>query len=153
MTLRGSRARTQKIQTEEIVPDELSLLLLGLLGQLLLELPGTDDRLLLLDLLGPVCVLLDKITDFRLGVVIVPRIDKDQPGFFLLEGDGVGDADEIQNHLQYLSIVLDVVLGLGKLAQLIDMRFEITQKFLIFLHQKLDSIERLRLDLKIVVDL
>ena len=100
---------------------------------------------------GGVCV--TGVFWFDLGSSLYLRLTKTCPDSSCSKRTGVGDADEIQYHLQYLSIVLDVVLRLGKLAQLIDMGFEITQKFLILLHQKLDSIERFRLDLKIVVDL
>jgi hypothetical protein len=47
------------------------------------------------------------------------------PIFLLLEGDWVGDSDEIKNDLQDLSVVLHVILGLREFANFINLRFKI----------------------------
>jgi len=152
LSRRDRISRSQKVQTEKIVIYYLTLLLQFLLLRLfLLQLPGTDNRLLLLNLLSFVGILLNKIAYLRFGVIVVSRIHKDGPILFLLERHRIGDSDKPKQNLQNFAIILDIILRLWKGAQLVDMGFEIAQKFLIFLHQKLDSIERLGLDLKIII--
>lgn len=141
LSRRDRTSRSQKIQTEEIVINYLTLLLrLLLLRLLLLRLPGTDDRLLLLNLLSFIGIFLYKITYLRFRVIVVSRIHKDRPILLLLERHRIGDPDKIKHHLQYFPIILHIILRLRKLAQLLDMGLEIAQKFLIFLDQKLDRI-------------
>lgn len=147
LSRRDRISRSQKVQTEKIVIYYLTLLL----RLFLLQLPGTDNRLLLLNLLSFVRILLNKIAYLRFGVIVVSRIHKDRPILFLLERHRIGDSDKPKQNLQNFAIILDIILRLWKSAQLLDMGFEIAQKFLIFLHQKLDSIERLGLDLKIII--
>ena len=85
LSRRARISRSQKVQTEKIVIYYLTLVLrLLLLRLFLLQLPGTDNRLLLLNLLSFVGILLNKIAYLRFGVIVVARIHKDRPILFRL---------------------------------------------------------------------
>jgi hypothetical protein len=139
------RACTEEIQTEEIIIYYLILHLLlrnrlFLLGLFLLSLPRTYNRLFLLNFLCLIGVFLDKITNFRLRIVIIPWINKNRPYLLLLKGYRIRNTNKIEYNFQNLPIILHIILRFGKLTQFIHMSLEKTKELFILLHQKFDSI-------------